>query len=193
LKVPQTRTNRRFNLCVHACRDYHVTRDSLAILTCSLIRSFPLHSSSYSSTHLLVSSMSRNYQTSAHNHIAPTNFNNPPPPYYGTESDPYDLTPTPQHINRPRLPEHKRNPLLRDRACSLSGTESVSPTSSTGRCQCRQVPNNSTRRDRNSRRQGQSANGMFIAMRIPVLTFFFSLVLLLMRLFFDATTPIRYL
>ncbi|ORY27161.1 hypothetical protein BCR39DRAFT_538607 [Naematelia encephala] len=39
----------------------------------------------------------------------------PPPPYPGSDltSGQYDLTPTPQIRNRPRLPEEKRNPHLR--------------------------------------------------------------------------------
>ncbi|WWD15950.1 hypothetical protein CI109_100374 [Kwoniella shandongensis] len=37
----------------------------------------------------------------------------PPPPYPGDQAQ-YDLTPTPHAINRPRLPEDKRNALLRN-------------------------------------------------------------------------------
>ena len=41
----------------------------------------------------------------------------PPPPYTDASIDPgqYDLTPTLQIHNRPRLPDEKRNPFLRDR------------------------------------------------------------------------------
>jgi len=44
----------------------------------------------------------------------------PPPPYPGAEhggvdSSQYDLTPIPQNQNRPRLPDEKRNPHLRNR------------------------------------------------------------------------------
>lgn len=49
----------------------------------------------------------------------------PPPPYPGADapanldSRHYDLTPTPQILNRPRLPEDKRNPHLRTRTSQV--------------------------------------------------------------------------
>ena len=49
----------------------------------------------------------------------------PPPPYSGAGAGDasginYDLTPTPQSVNRPRLPEEKRNVYLRTRMYLLS-------------------------------------------------------------------------
>jgi hypothetical protein len=45
--------------------------------------------------------------------IASFTRSNPPPPYPG---EGYDLTPTPQSVNRPRLPEERRNIHLTRRA-----------------------------------------------------------------------------
>ncbi|CAK9779826.1 hypothetical protein CC85DRAFT_266840 [Cutaneotrichosporon oleaginosum] len=42
--------------------------------------------------------------------LASLSRSNPPPPYPG---EGYDFTPTPQNVNRPRLPEPRRNPYLR--------------------------------------------------------------------------------
>jgi len=49
----------------------------------------------------------------------------PPPPYSGAGAGDasginYDLTPTPQSVNRPRLPEEKRNVYLRTRMYLVS-------------------------------------------------------------------------
>ena len=57
----------------------------------------------------------------------------PPPPYPGLRQTPsgvmnseaadYDLTPIPHNLNRPRLPEEKRNPHLQSCMCLTRGPD----------------------------------------------------------------------
>lgn len=54
------------------------------------------------------------HSTNADADIAAFSNSVPPPPYPGEGN--YDLTPTPQSVNRPRLPEERRNPYLHRRA-----------------------------------------------------------------------------
>lgn len=60
--------------------------------------------------------------TTADGDIANFSRSLPPPPYPG---EGYDLTPTPQSVNRPRLPEERRNPWLARRA-SLPSFSNIS-------------------------------------------------------------------
>lgn len=48
----------------------------------------------------------------------------PPPPYPGSANN-YDLTPTPQSQNRPRLPESNRNERLNDCTCPYEAGEGI--------------------------------------------------------------------
>lgn len=72
----------------------------------------------------------------------------PPPPYPGNElsslNSQYDLTPTPHIQNRPRLPEHRRNPHLRSREIILPLIRDLTSVSARG-CHYRQIPDDCKR------------------------------------------------